>query len=265
LYCNTGFCQSLSIEKIEHIKECTVRVTIEGDNHIGTGFFVKPDGTMITCWHVISPAYFNESGATFSSPKKIIAISKSGERIEYVILNSWLSNKLNAGMAYDFCVLVPFHQSKRIFPYLQIGSFKDCNEGDEVYTCGYPLAIGQQFVTKGFISNKYSDSIYLDGSKKPRNLLLMDMTMNRGNSGGAIVKLGKGATKDEVIGIANFIIIPISGQADSLIRLLNYNSGDMRFGNFLPIDVLKKLTEFISSSMNGISGGVSIDPAIKSF
>ncbi|HEY8660489.1 MAG TPA: hypothetical protein VIL78_15750, partial [Hanamia sp.] len=47
-FCNS---QSLSHDRIEKIKSCTVRITIQDRNSMGTGFFIDNAGSVLTCWH----------------------------------------------------------------------------------------------------------------------------------------------------------------------------------------------------------------------
>lgn len=72
--------QSLTKERIEKLKSSVVRVTIEGSQSTGTGFFISPDGALLTCWHVISPSIIQDStGLHF---KKIFIETNSGQKIE---------------------------------------------------------------------------------------------------------------------------------------------------------------------------------------
>jgi len=263
-----GYSQSLSPERVKHIKECTVRITIEGDNSIGTAFFID-NNVLLTCWHVIKPAILDDNNNFYPTFKKIYATLSDGQKIEFGIPTKWITKETYSGMAYDFCPLMPVNSLDLVtHPFLNLGSVNDYSEGDDVYTCGYPLAISQQFITKGFISNKYTDSTILSNGnfniKTPINLILMDMTMNRGNSGGAIVKIGSTPSEDKVIGIADFIINPIGSQADTVIKILNQNSGGVFIGVVDPIKTLSGLTQLLSSTTNGISGAISVEYWLKS-
>lgn len=255
--------QSLSPERIAKIKSSTVKVTIPNLNSSGTGFFFNKEGYIITCWHVIEPAVIVDSILKNRRNKNIYVELNSGEKIEYTIAAYFLQAGYQNAVAYDYCILVPLKSQKRIFPFLKLGNFNLTSEGQEIYTCGYPLGIPQQFVSKGIISTKYIDSsniIIKDYKTKilmPREQALLDLTLNRGNSGGAIVKLGETFNDDEVIGIADFIINPMGSEADQLIKKFDQSYG-ISLQGVDPNFVFSKFTKILSSMSIGVSGCVSI-------
>jgi len=253
------FSQSISPERIFHIKESTVKISIEGSNNVGTGFFINSKGHILTCWHVIAPAIKIDSLTNlFIGFKKIFITLNNNEKLECVVPRVLVESYPDT-LSYDICVLVPA-QKHAPFPFLKLGNFNNVEEGQEVITCGYPLAIEQQFVTKGMVSTKYIDTPILNnGIKIPRNVALLDLTLNRGNSGGAIIAIGETINDDVVIGIADFIIIPIAG-ADELAEELKNHSGLLIMG-IDPNLMLSKIMNTLGSSFNGISGCVSINHA----
>ncbi len=260
--------QSLSPERVSKIKSATVRVIVEGGISVGSGFLINEDGLVVTCLHVVLPALQNK--------KRTYIQFNNGDTLEMGfpdILNSdTLYNR--SAIAYDFCVITPLKPGKKT-PFLKMGNFANIYEGDEVYTCGYPLGMSQQFISKGMLSTKYlNNNIAFEHLGKPysmpRNEALMDITLNRGNSGGAIVKIGKTLNDDEVIGIANFIINPIGNYADSIIN--STSDPDFKFQLNQVQDStgkiisggdmngwLRKMAEAHKSTSIGISGCVSIN------
>ena len=259
--------QSLSPERVKHIKESTVRITIEGSNSIGTGFFISPEGTLLTCWHVIEPAILRDAVSNnIIGARKMFVILSNGEKLQFDIPNVVLKAYNNA-ISYDFCFLIPIKQHLP-FPYLKLGNFNNVKEGQEIYTCGYPLAIEQQFVTKGILSTKYIDTANsiktgTATTKMPRNQALLDLTMNKGNSGGAVIAVGKNIEDDEVIGVADFIINPIGGNAQALAKILKDNSGGVFISGVDTNLLFSNIIEVLNSTSVGISGCVSINHAIE--
>lgn len=167
-------------------------------------------------------------------------------------------------VAYDYCKLNAL--TLRVSPFLKIGDYDDIQEGQEVYTCGFPLSIERPFVSKGMISTKYIDrlnSITTNGGEKrmPRSQALLDLTMNPGNSGGPIVRLGKTIDEDEAIGLADFIVNPIgSKNANEIKNLLLKGVGKYNLEGVDLNTALIYFTEVISGLSIGVSGCVSTNP-----
>ena len=261
--------QSLSPERVAKIKSATVKVSIENSSSIGSGFFVNTDGLLFTCWHVIEPSLIRDSLNRIIGAKKIFAELNSGEKMEYQILLYFIQAGNLDAVAYDYCILFPASKQNRIFSFLKVGNLDLTEEGQEIYTCGYPLGIAQQFISRGIVSTKYVDSTNLifNGNQKkilkPRKQALLDMTMNKGNSGGAIIKPGITANDDEVIGIADFIINPIGGIADQLIKIFDQQSGGVLISNIDPNAVFSHFTKMLAQTSIGVSGCVSIQYAFE--
>lgn len=262
--------QSLSIERVKKIKASTVRVMVSDGSSIGTGFFINSRGDLATCWHVINPAI-----TTDGRVKKIYIEFNNKDTIT-VVINSLFNNieHYKNAFGYDYCILSPTSLIKNQFSFLKIGNFKNVDEGQEVYTCGYPLGDPNQFISKGIISTKYENKdniIALNGDTilLPRSEALLDMTLNAGNSGGAIVKIGETLDKDEVIGIADFGVNPLGKYADTIIKAAipaignNIIGGSWENGNmvsgFDPSLVAVRFADAISKLSIGVSGCISID------
>ncbi|MGN6248896.1 MAG: S1 family peptidase [Ginsengibacter sp.] len=259
-----SYSQSLSPERVAKIKEATVRVTI--GNSIGTGFFINSTGTVVTCFHVIQPGIHNNG-----TLDNIFIELNTGEIIQYGIMDKIAldSNWTKNAISFDYCILVPIHPNRlRTFPFLKLGNFDDIHEGDEVYTCGYPIGIKQQFISKGIVSTKYTE----DSNKVSynnniftvsRTQALLDITLNRGNSGGPIIKIGDSPNDDEVIGIADFIITPAGSQSEEMINLLLRASGGVKISGVDPNYVFAQVFSIISSLSIGVSGCISINHLVS--
>ncbi len=267
-FCN--FKQALSPERISKIKNATVLLTIEGTGITGSGFFIDTKGTLLTCFHVIKSALVYDEVKKVPTLNKIVAKFNDGREVEYTMNGSFvLDSNLNTKVVgYDFVVLIP--RSVVATSFLKLGSFLNAKEGEEIYTSGYPLKLTSQFISKGIISTKYIDSTIIVTRPAPsgkvykiaRNQALLDITLNSGNSGGAIIKIGKSINEDEVIGIADFIITPISPYYEFLKgELENSINGPAKglVGGIDPVKMLYNFVQFLGSSSVGISGCVSID------
>ncbi|MGN6567721.1 MAG: hypothetical protein ACTHJ0_07205, partial [Flavipsychrobacter sp.] len=140
-------------------------------------------------------------------------------------------------------------------------------EGDMVYTCGYPLGIKQQFISTGILSTKWQDTISTlqNGVAVPvayRDLAWLDLTMNKGNSGGPIIKLGATPDKDNVIGIGTFVLNPYAANADYLAAVSDklIKSGyDSRAAGYNIASIVSFFSKAITNSSIGVSGCISIN------
>ncbi|MDE3184550.1 MAG: trypsin-like peptidase domain-containing protein [Bacteroidota bacterium] len=257
--------QSLGADRISKLKSSVVRVFVEKQAS-GTGFFVTQDGWLLTCWHVIEPALIRDSSHRIIGLKKMYIQFSNGEKVEVGIMTDLLGKGYQNGISYDYALLKIQTTPITKFSPLKIGRFEDIQEGDEIYTCGYPLGIEQQFISKGILSTKWDDKETLKGgaggeSVINREVAWLDLTMNRGNSGGPIIKLGSTPNNDEVIGLADFILNPFANAADELINYLNENANK---GSILiqGVDFGKMALLFgsaIAYNSIGVSGCISID------
>ena len=98
---NTVFSQCLSPERVSRIKSSTVRIIVEGGISIGTGFFVNDKGLIITCWHVVLPAFQNN--------KRTYIQFSNNDIVEVGVPNIYNSDTLfgRVSVGYDFCILAP--------------------------------------------------------------------------------------------------------------------------------------------------------------
>lgn len=256
--CLMSFSQSLSPERVARIKAATVRILLNDTIPLGTGFVVSQDCLILTCTHVILPAVYN-------SNTTLTVEFQSGEKITVGIAEKIFSKVSLESMGYDLCILVPVKPESRKFTFLKLGNFDNCIEGQEVYTCGYPLGIKNQFISKGIISTKYlfAENAVLDSTGKkilfPRYQALADLTLNRGNSGGAIVKVGNRIEEDEVVGVASYIITPAGGLADSLINVFKDLKGGAEIAGINPNKMFGLYAEILAKTSIGVSGFVSIN------
>lgn len=266
-----GYSQSLSPERVAKIKSATVRITIDSSESEGTGFFINVNGFVMTCWHVIASSIVINQNVVHI--RKIFAQFNDGEKIEMALHPLMIGKDLLNAQSYDYCVLIPINKISHPYNFLKIGDFSTANEGEEIYTCGYPLGMYQQFISKGIISTKFIDSsiVYtnkLTGEKRKvyRNVALMDLTLNNGNSGGAIIRIGATTNDDEVIGIADFNINPFGQNAEKIRDTLHINNTHQRgvystmgAGGVNFTDAIELLSAAVSNMSNGMSGCISIN------
>lgn len=113
----------------------------------------------------------------------------------------------------------------------------------------------------GTLSTKWVDTFNVKEFNHPfpRDVAWLDLTMNRGNSGGPIVKMQSNSDDDLVIGIATFILNPYAAEAEK--AAYNSISGgiDIRGSSFSSAETFALLTTAIANNSIGVSGCISID------
>jgi serine protease Do len=249
--------QSIDKERLLHAKKSVVRILIDNIPY-GTGFIVSKTGQIITCWHVIQPAISVDATAKTFNLKKITAEFISGKKIELGIYTYLFNEGYRDALIYDYCYLEPTIKTNVEYEFLKLGNFENVNEGEQIYSVGYPLGIEQQFVSSGILSTKWTDKIKLqDNSEMKREVSWLDLTMNKGNSGGPVLKIG--SMEDEVIGIATFILNPYANTSQELSKLSENLGMDVQFGGISQVKVNKLFADAVTYNSIGISGCVSID------
>lgn len=260
------FSQSLGPERIERLNKSVVRILIETTPY-GTGFFVHDSGWVATCYHVIEPAFIRDKETNrVTGLKKIYIEFRNGEKIQMGIMNYLLNKGYKKASAYDYLLLKVQSKPKTKYKKLKIGSWSsDINEGDIVYSCGYPLGRKQRFISQGLFSTKWTDTIErkvlnVVTDTYTRKVAWLDLTMNKGNSGGPIIKLGKSPDEDRVIGIATFILNPYANEAALLSEYLTNGRGIDIIANGVSSNKISALfARAIANNSIGVSGCISIE------
>jgi Do/DeqQ family serine protease len=147
---------------------------------VASGVIVSPDGYILTNHHVVDGA---------------IEI-----RVETTDRRTFTAKLIGSDQPSDLAVIKIEAAS---LPTLTLGDSDRVRVGDVVLAVGNPLGIGQT-VTSGIISAKGRSTGISDGSFE--DFLQTDASINRGNSGGALVN-----TSAELIGINSQILSPSGG------------------------------------------------------
>lgn len=173
----------------------------------GTGFFIDPDGWFVTaahvitkdgksdgpvrddiesCWLMKEPAYLGDPGAMCQH----VSFELINPRLDIALLKVDFSK--NADKAW----LAELED----FPFLEI-SIRELDEGEPVYSFGYPLSssfviegkgvrVGETSlsprVTSAIVSSKLERTKMVMTSNDPR-IYVLDKALNYGNSGGPII------------------------------------------------------------------------------
>jgi serine protease Do len=164
---------------VKQIGQAVVQVrTPEG---LGSGFFINPDGYLITNFHVIE-------GETEISVEVYHQQDGQLQRDVYKQVRIVAINKF-----HDLALLHIEDKNAPKFKYVTLGSSDALNVGDGVFAIGSPLGL-ERTVTQGIISTKTRE---LEGEL----YLQTTAQINPGNSGGPLFNFA-----GEVVGVTNMKI-----------------------------------------------------------
>ncbi|MHB8055094.1 MAG: S1C family serine protease, partial [Candidatus Aminicenantales bacterium] len=147
----------------------------------GTGFFISPDGDILTNNHIVEKA------------KKVTVYTVAGD--EYT------AKVVGTDPATDIALIKV--EAKDV-PFAELGDSAAMKVGEWVLAIGNPLGM-EHTVTAGIISAK-GRQLGLGESGNYEDFIQTDAAINRGNSGGPLVNL-----KGQVIGINSNILTPSGG------------------------------------------------------
>lgn len=242
-------------QRLTLIKRATVRILTNGKVS-GTGFVISKDGLIATCFHVVQHIQPAPNGQTQIGYAKSIEIEFNDEnKLSATVHKSCQKESFFEAFSKDYCILEV--KTKNLAP-LPLGIFANAYEGASIYLCGYPLGINQPVVSVGILSTKWSTSGYLNQGNT-REVAWLDVTMNKGNSGGPIVLTSKEPEDDKVIGIASFSLNPFARPAGEFIEIVQTFPG---YAALMGVDFRRFATligDALSSNSLGVSGCVSID------
>lgn len=242
-------------QRIAPIKQSTVRISIDGQAS-GTGFAISKDGLVATCFHVIQhiqEAPNGQTQITYASPIEVEF--HDGTKLTATVHESCQNQSFLEAMSKDYCILKVAAKNLRPLP---LGIFADAYEGADIYLCGFPLGINQPVVSVGAFSTKWTTSGYLNQGSN-REVAWLDITMNRGNSGGPIVLIGEEPKDDKIIGIASFGLNPFADSAEKLIKIVKTFPGNVFLMGVDFKEFATLIGAALASNSLGVSGCVSID------
>jgi serine protease Do len=253
--------------RIDKLKKSTVKILINNIKS-GTGFFVSKDGEIVTNFHVVFTENTRTKKSLFGSQvtSKIQAVTYQNDTLDLDVKSILMfKNKINELRARDYLVLKIINKYT-VTNYLDLGSSKDVPEGTTVYTCGFPFDMNDPFVSTGILSTKSTEDVTIDNTKISIDKLWIDVTINKGNSGGALVALGNKPEDDKVIGITSFIITPYLKELNGLNEYIKKveNSGSVTIMGINFLEYAHIINTTINSNSVGISGAMSIDEIKRS-
>lgn len=240
--------------RMQRVKESTAIILVNGQP-AGTGFAVTKN-IIATNFHVVqqvSPAVGGQTHITYAS--KIEVRLHDGRQLPATPHPSVQGSNLSARIGRDVTLLsVPDNNLKP----LKLGRFADVSEGDRIYLAGYPFGIAQIVVATGILSTKWQTNAYL-GQGGARDVAWLDVTMNKGNSGGPVLLLAEDPARDVVVGIANFSLNPFAQKAEEFANVAaSFPGNAVIIGvDFKKFSIL--MGAALMSQSHGVGGCVAID------
>lgn len=241
-------------QRVQLVRESTVRILVNGAP-AGTGFAVASN-LIATNFHVVQQVSPAAGGGTQVAYAGTIKVQLHDGRVLSATPHaSVLGSNLQAAIGRDVVVLtVPANDLKP----LKLGRLMNAAEGDHVYLAGYPFGIEQLVVATGMLSTKWKAPGYL-GQGGARDVAWLDITMNKGNSGGPVLLLADDPVHDVVVGIANFSLNPFAQSAEEFANVAaNFPASVIIMGvDFKKFSVL--VGAALAAQSHGVGGCVAID------
>ena len=202
---------------VSRTKQCTFAVLLPSKDHrgmpspSGTGFFISEDGLFLTAAHVIAKEGEEEPRDDVGEAileKEPESVLKPGAMCQNVQLD-WFDSKLDVALLrVDFAKnsSKEWLKGRQSFPYVGI-STRALDDGEDVYSFGYPLSTGRIVnsgpgiivgntqlsprVTSAIVSSRMEHTKMLMTGKDTQ-IYVLDKALNYGNSGGPIVAVRSG-------------------------------------------------------------------------
>jgi S1-C subfamily serine protease len=184
----------------ESIRDAVVMISVKGQNDSqwqGTGFFVTPDGYIVTAAHVITESVDTNDDKGAIKPAKEIYVLVSPNYDVYRCRVVGIDGTGDIGllkidMDDPFNRSSPSIQNQRYLPFLD-----KANTGELAFVLGYPLGTDLASFSMGIVRNErfVAPSLFI-----PFNVVLITSPAYQGNSGSPIVNVN-----GEVIGLLTFV------------------------------------------------------------
>jgi len=193
---------------VESCRHAVCRIVCHDHGSVGSGFFVRPGGIVVTCNHVVSTEDLTPEGLVEISYSQDIEISSAAGTFRGRIAHSVDDVE---PYFYDFAILAVDVGSHA---HLEIGDYAAIHPGDDVLVLGYPLGVEELTATRGMVAARHrspshmNQLMYLD-------MLRVDAAINVGNSGGPLLDYN-----GRVVGVVTLRLGSIKRRIDSLRQAL---------------------------------------------
>ena len=171
---------------ISSYRGAVCRVTCSDLKSAGTAFFVRPDGVLLTCCHVISRFSIDlQPGIPVEYSRDIRIETPLGTYPASIIHDRNSTHPIFE----DYAILRIDVNDMQCLPVGDCGRVKP---GDKVVMLGYPLyheGLTHLSATSGMISAKHRSPSHID-ARVNLDMIQIDGSVNMGNSGGPLIHVG---------------------------------------------------------------------------
>ena len=245
-------------KKVLRIKQSVVRVAARKAEglEVGTGFLVAAGsyhGYAVTCRHCVEGCQRCDIWVSFSDGKEwpvshVTPHSSTDKDVALLSLDNPLEEEQRWGAEQDVR-----------YPPLELGSWTEVDEGEEVLFCGYPMGLRSAFTQRAMVSSKTMTG---PGGEQVRCIWL-DGSINAGNSGGPLTSI----ESERVVGVVSTRIGGLSEKLMESMRFMREFRGvaiGLKQGGET-VDPFKVLAESLETLHNlasiGIGAAIDIDAA----
>jgi hypothetical protein len=181
-------------------EQAVVRVApLEPRQPPATGFLISPDGYLLTAAHVVcGSTKFRVRLEGDASPRDDPQQWREASLVP-------IKDVPNPLISRDLALLKIEGQQ---LPFLRLGDSDQVRRGDAIKAIGYPSTLGGiQATTQGRVTNTGASRNLpiCDGNPELKNLIVTDVPITQGNSGGPLLRRNERTGEEEVIGIVNGI------------------------------------------------------------
>lgn len=177
---------------ISSYKDAVCRVTCPDLKLAGTGFFVRPDGVLLTCCHVISRFTTDLQGRIRLEYSQNIQVETTFGTYPASIIHDQNSTH---PIFEDYAILRIDMEGMQCLPVEDYGRVEP---GDRVLIAGYPLGVSYLCATLGMVSAKHRSPSHINMIVN-LDMIQIDGSVNMGNSGGPLIHMDSSS----VVGIVS--------------------------------------------------------------
>lgn len=237
--------------KIKKIRPAVVEIYIDG-KRTGTGFFVSRTGHILTALHVVGKPEVQQDHVTVTYFGKIEVRLHDGRKHSA----QPVANPATDSPFHDLALLKVEVQNK---DFLQVGSYDDVAEGDEVYFMGFPFAAPAPVTYRGTVSSKFPILVgFLKRLPISSDSIQIQAPVARGFSGAPLVTFNG----DKVVAVVTNRLGGISPKLDEIRKRIQQgkSSGKVTIMGVDPNESILELVNVLDLYLSAGTGwAISVD------
>jgi S1-C subfamily serine protease len=231
---------------LELSRQSTVKLVSQIGNSSGTGFFID-DQYLLTCFHVVAALSVQGPTVNWRLYPDLKAELPTGETIEGAVVTP-PTQADPSPLTQDFAVVKLQRKPQPIISKLKFAAEQERLEvGSEIVFSGFPLATPGMVTHRGMVS----------GFDQARTLILIQASINKGNSGGAALN-----SEGRVVGIISMREGGIS-QGLSELRVYIDQTASQGSVRIMGVDALQATKAIVQTLDQYISTGIGYARSIK--